>query len=106
MSKKIDRIKRIRSFLRLQSEAMRVSEIHEALAKRQGIDVSRKTIERDISDMVEDKRVALILGMPTRYHLIQSSEVEVTLRVDEITHLLEMLDVSSELYQKLRRSLF
>ncbi len=106
MSKKIDRIKRIRSFLRLQSEAMSVSEIHEALAKRQGIDVSRKTIERDISDMVEDKRVALILGMPTRYHLIQSSEVEVTLRVDEITHLLEMLDVSSELYQKLKRSLF
>jgi predicted DNA-binding transcriptional regulator YafY len=105
MSKKIDRIKRIRSFLRLQSEAMSVSEIHEALAKRQGMDVSRKTIERDIGDMVEDKRVALILGMPTRYQLIQLSEVEVTLMVDEITHLLEMLDVSSELYQKLKRAL-
>lgn len=71
---------------------------------RHGMDLFRKTNERDVNDMVEDKGVTLILGMPTRYQLIQSSEVDLTLWVEEITHLFDRLYENFELHQELRRS--
>ena len=105
MNKRIERFGKIKNFLRFQSGAVTVSEIHEALVKRIGLDVSRKTIERDIIDMVGEGLVCLIAGMPMRYQLIKSTDVDLTLKVEEITLLLDLLDQDSELHQKLKRSL-
>jgi hypothetical protein len=105
MTKKIERKRRIKNFLRLQTEALTVSEIHEAMVKRQGLDISRKTIERDIIEMVEDDLIDLSLGTPTRYRLKRATEVDLALKVEEITLLLELLDQNSELHQKLKRAL-
>lgn len=105
MTKKIERKRRIRNFLRLQSEELTVSEIHEAMVKRQGFDISRKTIERDIVEMVEDDLIDPSPGTPTRYRLKRTIEVELSLKVEEITLLLELVDQNSELHQKLKRAL-
>jgi hypothetical protein len=59
MNKRIERIGKIKNFLRFQSGGVTVSEIHEAMVKRMGLDISRKTIERDIIDMVEGKEDAV-----------------------------------------------
>lgn len=105
MNKRIERIGRIKNFLRFQSGAVTVSEIHEALVKRIGLDISRKTIERDIIDMVEEGLVGLSPGMPMRFQLIKPAEVDIALKVEEITLLLDLLDQNSELHQKLKRAL-
>ena len=105
MNKRIERIGKIKNFLRFQSGAATVSEIHEALVKRMNLDISRKTIERDIIDMVEEGLVSLSPGMPMRYQLIKPAEVDLALKVEEITLLLELLDQDSELHQKLKRAL-
>ncbi len=105
MNKRIERFGKIKNFLRFQSGAVTVSEIHEALVKRIGLDVSRKTIERDIIEMLEAGLICIFPGMPKRYQLIKSTEVDLTLKVEEITLLLDLLDQDSELHQKLKRSL-
>jgi hypothetical protein len=105
MSKRIERVGKIKNFLRFQSGGVTVSEIHEAMVKRMGLDISRKTIERDIIDMVDGGHIGLLNGMPTRYQLIKPVEIDLALKVEEITLLLELLDQNSELYQKLKRAL-
>jgi hypothetical protein len=105
MNKRVERRVKIKNFLRFQSEAATVSEIHEALVKRMGFDISRKTIERDIMDMVDEGMLGVFNGMPTRYLLTKPIEVELALKVEEINLLLELLDQNSDLYQKLKRSL-
>jgi hypothetical protein len=105
MNKRIERKGKIKNFLRFQSGAVTVSEIHEALVKRLSLDISRKTIERDIINMVEDGLVSLSPGMPMRYQLIKPAEVDLALKVEEITLILELLEQDSELHQKLKRAL-
>ena len=105
MNKRIERTGKIKNFLRFQSGGVTVSEIHEAMVKRMGLDISRKTIERDIIDMVDEGLLGQSPGMPTRYQLIKPVEVDLALKVEEITLLLELLDQNSELHQKLKRAL-
>jgi hypothetical protein len=105
MNKRIERIGKIKNFLRFQTGGVTVSEIHEALVKRMSLDISRKTIERDVIEMVEEGLVSLQPGMPMRYQLITPAIVEVALKVEEITLILELLDQDSELHQKLKRAL-
>ena len=105
MNKRIERLRKIRNFLRLQSGGVTVSEIHEAMVKRMDLDISRKTIERDIIEMVEDGHLGIFSGLPTRYQLIKPVEVELALKIEEIKLLIELLDQNSELYQKLKRAL-
>jgi hypothetical protein len=105
MNKRIERIGKIKNFLRFQSRGVTVSEIHEAMVKRMGLNISRKSIERDIIDMVDEGHLDLLNGMPSRYKLIKPHEVDLSLKVEELTLLLELVDPSSELYQKLKRAL-
>lgn len=103
MSTKIERIKKIKSFLRLQSSPVSVSEIHEALSKRMHLDISRKTIERDMSELIDGKSVSVLNGVPSKYILNKESSFEVTLNEDEIRMVLQSLDAGSALYLKLKK---
>jgi hypothetical protein len=51
MNNKEERKRKIKNFLRFQTRPVTVSEIHEAITNRLGLEISRKTIERDILDM-------------------------------------------------------
>lgn len=87
----------------MQSNPVSVTEIHEALTKRVHIDVSRKTIERDMIELTENKIVGVHPGIPIRYFLTKPVEVEVSLKVEEVQLILQVLDQDSELFIKLKK---
>jgi hypothetical protein len=89
----------------MQSEPFTVTEIHEALSLRMGLDISRKTIERDIIEMVDNQSVLAILGVPSKYTLNKTSEIELSLKVEEIETILKYLEPTSDIYQKLQKNL-
>ncbi len=71
--KKNDRFIKTKVFLRMQSSFVTVSEIHEALTKRMGVVVCRKTVERDMIEMVELGLVSQSPGIPARFTYNQAS---------------------------------
>ena len=103
MNIKNDRINKIKSFLRMQASPVTVTEIHEALSKRMHLDVSRKTIERDMIEMMELKTVSVISGVPSKYSLNKPTDIELVLKVEEIRILLQLVKSDSELYCKLSK---
>ena len=103
MNIKTDRINKIKSFLRMQASPVTVTEIHEALSKRMHLDVSRKTIERDMIEMFEMKLVSVISGVPSKYSLNKPTDIELILKVEEIRILLQLVKSDSELYCKLSK---
>jgi predicted transcriptional regulator len=105
MNIKDSRLTKIKNFLRYQSSPSTVTEIHEALNKRLNLDISRKTVERHIIELTEQGVVACQRGVPSKYFLTKPSEVEVVLQISEINVILEKLDITSDLYHKLRRLL-
>ncbi len=105
MNAKTYRIKKIKNYLRLQTEPKSISEIHEALVGHWDLMVSRKTIERDILELEDSERLQSYPGTPTRYTLKGAFEVEITLQIQEIQYLLTLIDHQTDLAQKLRKSL-
>ena len=72
----------------MQSEPVTVTEIHEALSLRMNLDISRKTIERDIIEMVENQLVLAFVGVPSKFTLNKTAEIELSLKVEEIQSIL------------------
>lgn len=103
MNIKNDRINKIKSFLRMQTSPMTVTEIHEALSKRFHLDVSRKTIERDMVQMIEMGCLTITPGVPAKYTLNKPNEVEVVLKLEKIRLILGLIKSDSELYGKLSK---
>jgi hypothetical protein len=89
----------------MQSEPVTVTEIHEALSLRMNLDISRKTIERDIIEMVENQMVLASIGVPSKFTLNKTAEIELTLKVEEIQAILKVVDAEGELFWKLTKSL-
>ena len=85
----------------MQASPVTVTEIHEALSKRMHLDVSRKTIERDMIEMFEMKLVSVFSGVPSKYSLNKPTDIELILKVEEIRILLQLVKSDSELYCKL-----
>lgn len=105
INSKLVRLKKIRSFLKHQSYPQSISEIHDALIRRLGVDVSRKTIERDVLEMEEDRKLKPWPGNPTKYSLLGQPEIEIPLTTDEIQILLKLLGPDSQLSDKLKEYL-
>jgi len=105
MKTKFQRLKKIKSFLRTQSGPQTIIEIYEALVKRLGEDVSRKTIERDMDELIEARAVILMPGLPARFQMAETDKIEVILSVEEIKTILTLLNENSETYLKLKKIL-
>ena len=82
-----------------------MTEVYEALVKRLGEDVSRKTIERDIDELVEARFLIVMPGLPARYQLSEIEEIEVMLSIGEIKIIIQLLGDDSDLAQKLKKTL-
>ena len=102
MSIKEDRLLKIKSFLRFQTSPCSVSEIHEALLVRYHLQVSRKTIHRDLQELCDKGQVVFFEGVPARYSLDKPDELELVLKINEIKQILQALDPKSELFLKLK----
>lgn len=105
MTIKNERINKIKIFLRMQSLPVTVTEIHEALSKRMHLKISRKTIERDMIEMVEVKSVTVTPGVPSKYTLNKPTEIEIVLKEDEVRQILQALNPGSDLYLKLYKTI-
>ena len=106
MNTKNQRLRKIKSFLRMQSEPVTVTEIHEALSLRMNLDISRKTVERDIMEMVENQLVLAFVGVPSKFTLNKTAEIELSLKVEEIQAILKLMErEDGELFRKLSKSL-
>lgn len=103
MSKKILRMDKTKSYLRMQSSPVTVSDIHEALTNRMHLDVSRKTVERDMIEMEEMDLISIIPGIPAKYYLNKAIEVDIRLKVEEVQAIVKQIDPSSEVFFKLHR---
>ena len=90
----------------MQSEPVTVTEIHEALSLRMNLDISRKTVERDIIEMVENQLVLAFVGVPSKFTLNKTTEIELSLKVEEIQSILKVMEAEDgELFRKLSKSL-
>ena len=101
MNSKDERISKIKTFLRMQSASVTVTEIHEALTKRMGLRVSRKTIERDMAELVDRSNVAFIHGVPAKFVLNKTDEITIRLKPEELKYILDRLEPDSELFLRL-----
>lgn len=102
MNTKQQRLRKIRSFLRSQTDPQTISEVFEALINRFGEEVSRKTIERDLDELLESKVLILLPGTPSKFKLIAIEEVELQLSIDEARAIILALGEGSELGAKIR----
>ena len=102
MNSKMTRFNKIRSILRLQSGPLSISEIHDGLCKRLGIEISRKTVERDLVEMLEAQIVTITHGVPSRFSLNSPTQIELVLTVEEVKSILELTSTRVELYQKIK----
>ena len=103
MNTKLKRWKRIKSFLRMQTTPLSLTEIHEALTLRMHLDFSRKTIERDVGEMVDNMSLKELPGTPKRYASLAPMEVELILKNEEVKEILRLLETTSELYRKIKK---
>jgi DeoR/GlpR family transcriptional regulator of sugar metabolism len=105
MSTKNERLKKIKNFLSMQSGPSTITEIYEALSKRMHLDISRKTIERDLIELEGLNCLSVEDGTPSKYSLKRPIEIEIVLRVEEVQEILSVLNPESELFTKLKSEL-
>jgi hypothetical protein len=104
MRTKQERLKKIKRVLRSLPDQATISQVHEIMTI-QGDKISRKTIERDMFELVEEKIISQIEGNPIKFQLLENYEVEVVLTIQDLTELIEFIPVAHRLHGKLGRFL-
>lgn len=84
----------------MQSSSVSITEIYEAI-RRLGDKISRKTIERDMGELIENGTVLQSEGVPIKFIVKPSAEIELALRVDELKLIIDLLADNSDLKRKL-----
>lgn len=103
MKTRADRWSKIKSYLRTQSEPSTVTEIFEALTRQNNLETCRKTISRDLFEMMEAGIVGSTPGIPQRFVLMKSFQIELSLTLEELDFLLSIIPQQHQLYSKMRR---
>lgn len=85
------RFKKIRECMRLKKRELTISEIHEWIMKVAGMNISRKTIQRDMDELIESRIVIQKEGMPITFSLISEKSYSLELELHEIDIILESL---------------
>ena len=88
----MNRVKEIGNILLEEQRPLSISEIHNYLFDRQGIDVTRKTIQRDIEDMEERGIIAKLNSYPAKYQLTDSEVLHIELSLEEIGIMINALE--------------
>lgn len=91
MSTKAHRLQKIKECMRMRGDDLTITEIYESIVKSYHIDVSRKTIQRDMEELIEKKIVRQKEGSPLKFTLIQNKSYNIKLTINEIDEILEIL---------------
>jgi predicted transcriptional regulator len=95
------RIELILKVLIESKQSQTISEIHDKLLTVYQFDVSRKTIERDMLEMVKKGLVHASENLPFRYTPHSSEDLILKLTSKEATYLMVVLPQEHSVYQKL-----
>ena len=104
MKNKLERHKKIKRVLRSLAGHATISQVYEVMTL-QGDKISRKTIERDMFELVENKVVSQIEGNPIKFLILDDYEVEITLTLQELMELVEFIPVDHSLRGRLSKYL-
>jgi predicted DNA-binding transcriptional regulator YafY len=104
MNKKAERLKKIKQFINLQRKEFTITTVFSALFA-DADEVSRKTIERDMRELIEEGVINIKEGIPNSFMRIMPEKFEINLTRDEIHELIVILSAESELKKKLEELL-
>lgn len=75
----------------MKGEDTTITEIYEYLRFRAHVQVSRKTIQRDMDELIEKRIVLQKEGCPLKFSLIEDKTCRIELNIQEIDELIEIL---------------
>ena len=104
MKTKQERQKSIKSFLMRQTSPVSITDVYEALI-RSGDRISRKTIERDMGELIEAGSVMQKEGVPIKFVIKASAEIELILSIEELKEIIAILPSTSLLKLKIENLL-
>jgi len=97
MNLKVIRIIKIKKFISGQSNRpMTISEIHDGIYEALQVDVSRRTIQRDIISMIEDGEIEQINTYPLKYKLKRKDVHTLDFSIEEIKGLISFIESSPQ----------
>lgn len=95
------RLLKIRGYMRSVDGGSTISKIHNWIQCNTQMKITRKTIERDIYEMIERKEIIQKEGYPIRFHFISNRIYQIELTLEEINSVLELLTDRSDIYKKI-----
>lgn len=101
LSKKQKRWEKIRVCLRGQDKPLTTSEIFETISMQKDISLVRKTLQRDLMEMIEERIITQTSESPLRFHLIPVMKAKIEIEREEAMTLLKILSPDSRLYKKI-----
>lgn len=102
MTKKNRRWEKIRGYLAESKTPMMITEIYQKIILSVGDKVSRKTIQRDMEEMIEERIVIQIEDSPLRFRLAPVLKARIEIEREEAKVLMELLGPDSILYKKIK----
>lgn len=93
MNAKLDRLKNLRIiFLSNVATPLSITELHDKLFEKFHIDVARKTIQRDIKELLDDGIIMAVLSSPRKYKLEETLKMAINLTQEEVSFLNDLLN--------------
>lgn len=105
MNKKMARFLKIKDFLRKKGKEMTVTEICEHISEQAGAKISRKTIQRDMDELVNSHQVIQINKFPLHFKIKEKRLCKIQLSQDEINTILKSLKNKPQLLKKIREQI-
>ncbi len=87
--------------MRKLGRVVTITEIYEWIFKTCQIDVTRKTIQRDMDELIERKEVLQREGCPLHFTLIESKTYQIELTLLEVDEVLESLTNKPAIQEKI-----
>lgn len=101
MVKKNFRQQKIKECMRKLDRIVTITEIYEWIFKTCHIDVTRKTIQRDMDELIERKEVLQREGCPLRFSLIETKTYQIELTLVEVDEVLASLTNKPAIQEKI-----
>ena len=105
MNAKNLRKKLIKTLFRSTSVPKTVNGVYEELKTSYNLDISRKTIERDLFEMVGEEVLKITKDFPCHFALGKNDHYELILTNEELTYLAVIIPVAHPLNEKVKQLL-
>lgn len=99
------RLNKIRSCMNLAENDLTISEIHKWILEYVKKDIGRKTIQRDIIEMITRGEIIQKGGFPSRFKLSKATNYNIELNLHEVDLIIELLSNNPAIQKKISRQI-